>query len=151
MFPLLSVFLLMHFLAAGPEVGGAVDPYQSPLEELAEEFAGAWSAGDERGVEGLLLPGAVSLVLEGRSYRLIDHRKARATLREYLAEHEAGETRVARCSVVEEDPRQAFAELVWDVSVLGVPELQRHTIFLGLRQAGGVWKVSEIRVLAPGG
>ena len=124
---------------------------QASLEEAAATFTRLWTEGDLGGIEEFLGDGPISLFLEDRSYVSIPPRNARATLRDYLGRHGSGTATLVRTERTGLDPMLGFAQVEWGIPLPGTPEVQRYTVFVELAGTSDGWRVTEIRILSPGG
>ena len=115
---------------------------QRTLQEAAQGARYAWMTHDGR----MLATSGDSLVLRLPGMEEVMVRSGQATrlLRQYLesSTERAFEIRTVR----ETGEGQGYAEAVRRYVVRGTTDPVEQTVFLGFRQSGGRWKLTEIRV-----
>ncbi len=128
--------------------GGLTQPVPaSELEAVALRFAQSLGQGNVEGMARLLAEGGIRLRLQGLDRSALSSRQAQAALRDFLRGYEAGQVRLVRAAPVAGSPGRGFAELRWQARVLGTSQPTAHSVFLGLVEVGGGWRIEEIRLL----
>ncbi|TVP42424.1 MAG: hypothetical protein EA350_15855 [Gemmatimonadales bacterium] len=128
-------------------VGSAAEASGSEIEDMARRFAAALGQGNAEQLTRFLSDGGIRLRLQGLDRSALSVRQANAALREFLRGYEAGEARLVRAAPVAGSPGRAFAELRWQTRVAGTSHPAVHSVFLGLVEEGGAWRVDELRLL----
>jgi hypothetical protein len=117
---------------------------QTPtLETVVEQARRAWLAHDVRGLVAhsdtvrLRLPGvaASAATRPGQAARLLE---------EYLSAATEETFTLRELRYVQAD--HAYAELSRRYSVRGTADVREETVFLGLRQVSGQWRLREVRI-----
>ncbi|MEX0856076.1 MAG: hypothetical protein WD056_00775 [Gemmatimonadota bacterium] len=119
----------------------------TPLEAATMEFARGFSdpSGDRLGA--ILAIGGIRLHIEDTGHAGLSSRQAVAAIREFLRGYDGGGVVVLRAALVEGSPSRGFAELRWSARMAGTSQEIRRTLFLGLYQESGDWRVDEVRLL----
>ena len=135
--------LSVAVLVCGLSVGTALPLHaQRTLDEAAQGARYAWMTHDGR----MLATSADSLVLRLPGMDEVTARSGQASrlINQYL------QTTVERSfelrAVRETGEGQGYAEAVRRYVVRGTANVVEQTVFLGFRQSGGRWKLTEIRV-----
>lgn len=140
--------LALWLPAAGPGLRAQVSGGEAAeLRDAAGRVARAWAAADAAAVEALFAPDGVRFG-EGTGGRgVLDRRKAGAAIRDLLERLDGGRVVVERARVAGGTPPRGFAELRWDALPRGTSERISYTLFVGMVEASGGWRVDEIRLL----
>ncbi|HKW41897.1 MAG TPA: hypothetical protein VJN39_11675 [Gemmatimonadales bacterium] len=133
--PLVLALLVMPLLTRGARAQGS-------LADATERVRQAWLAHDVQAVAGqgsslvLQIPGADPSAPVNRAQAL-------ELLRRHLR---AGVERTLQVSAVREvEPGHGYAELERRYVVAGTSDERRETVFLGFRQHGREWVLTELR------
>jgi hypothetical protein len=132
---------------AGIGAGASADATASEIEEMARRFAVALGQGNAEQLTRYLSEGGIRLRLQGLDRSALSVRQANAALREFLRGYEAGQVQMVRAAPVAGSPGRGFAELRWQTRVSGTSHPAVHSVFLGLVQEEGAWRVDELRLL----
>lgn len=117
------------------------------LEAVALRFGQSLGQGNVEAMARLLSDGGIRLRLQGLDRSALSSRQAQAALRDFLRGYEAGQVRLVRAAPVAGSPGRGFAELRWQARVLGTSQPAAHSVFLGMVEVGGGWRIEEIRLL----
>jgi len=134
---------------AGTSAGtaSASEAPRSEIEDMARRFAAALGQGNAEQLTRFLSEGGIRLRLQGLDRSALSVRQANAALRDFLRGYEAGEVQLVRAAPVAGSPGRGFAELRWQTRVAGTSHPAVHSVFLGLVEEGGAWRVDELRLL----
>jgi len=132
---------------AGTSAGTAADAPRSEIEDMARRFAAALGQGNAEQLTRYLSERGIRLRLQGLDRSALSVRQANAALRDFLRGYEVGNVQVVRAAPVVGSPGRGFAELRWQTRVAGTSHPAVHSVFLGLVEEGGAWRVDELRLL----
>jgi hypothetical protein len=132
---------------AGTSSGAASDAPRSEIEDMARRFAAALGQGNAEQLTRFLSEGGIRLRLQGLDRSALSVRQANAALRDFLRGYEVGEVQLVRAAPVAGSPGRGFAELRWQTRVAGTSHAAVHSVFLGLVEEEGAWRVDELRLL----
>ncbi|HEX6939360.1 MAG TPA: hypothetical protein VF158_08100 [Longimicrobiales bacterium] len=115
------------------------------FERVLESASRSWARGDADAIAALATRAGLRINIGGRSFGPLGVRHASAVLREMF--ESLGTARLARRSVqfIGGAQPRGYGEFIW------LTEGARHaTVFLGLVRGQDGWRLTEIRVSAPG-
>jgi hypothetical protein len=119
----------------------------TPLEAAAVGFAHAFATGSEEALGKLLSTGDIHLQIGGSGRAGLSSRQAVASLMEFLRPYDRSRTLVSRAAPLDGSPDRGFAEVVWTAHSVGTSDEVTQTLFLGLREDQGEWRIDEVRIL----
>jgi hypothetical protein len=120
---------------------------EEELSVTARAFAAAWEEGRTRELAEGMVSGGIRLHLPDASHPVIPVRLARAALQSLHDQAGRGPVSVRQVRLLGGAPARGFVEVVWSPLPEGMTEPLRYTVFAGLEERDGAWKVVEIRVL----
>lgn len=145
-----AVALLGILLATGSlraQAPQGADDADAGLRSAAERVAGLWTSGGLAGLDDLLLDRGIRFHTGGGGRETLDPRMAMAALEDLLDRRRTTSARVVRVTGSEGSPARGSAEILWEAVAPGTSEVLRYTLFVGLVQQDGRWRVYELRVL----
>lgn len=133
--------------AAALASGLAAQEPTPPLEDVAVAIAAYWAEGDAAGLASVVDDAGAGLHLEGERHPALAPRQVRATLEDLFGERRGGSVVVEHTERVGGAPPRAWAELRWTTVTAGTADPLSYRVFVGFVEAGGRWRIDEIRVL----
>ena len=117
------------------------------LRTSFREVATQWSREDAGAIVRRMVPGGLLIdAADGRMGPLTE-RQATAVLRQLFEQGETVDVDVVMVERVGGVPPRGFASIAWTTRPRGTEVPVSRTVYFGLQQLGGTWRLSEIRLI----
>lgn len=139
-------FLLILALLAAPSLAHA-QSRGDDLETAFRSVAGLWARGDASGLVRYMAPAGLSIDVADGPMGPLNHRQAAALLRQLFDQGENVGVQTGMLERVGGTPPRGFGAITWITRPEGTRVPVRRTVYFGLAQTDGGWRVTEIRLI----
>lgn len=117
------------------------------LRTAFRDVATQWAREDAGAVVRHMVPGGLLIDASDGRMGPLTGRQATAVLRQLFEQGETVDVDIVMVERVGGVPPRGFASISWTTRPRGTEVPVRRTVYFGLQQLGGDWRVSEIRLI----